>query len=102
MIVFWLVCAVMLVVALAFVLPPLWQTDEKSNAAEVREANVEIYRDQLRELKLDLENSIVSQDQYDQDREEIERRLLQDVAQSSDTGKAAKPVITDRNLAYAL
>lgn len=94
--------AVMILIALAFVLPPLWQTDEKSNAAEVREANIAVYRDQLRELEADLNNSIVSKEQYDQDREEIERRLLQDVAQSSDRAKTSKPAITDRNLAYTV
>jgi cytochrome c-type biogenesis protein CcmH len=94
--------AVMILIALAFVLPPLWQTDEKSNAAEVREANIAVYRDQLRELEADLNNSIVSKEQYEQDREEIERRLLQDVPQSSESAKKSKPAITDRNLAYTV
>jgi cytochrome c-type biogenesis protein CcmH len=94
--------AVMVVIALAFVLPPLWQTDEKSNAAEVKEANVAVYRDQLRELDAELQNSIVSKEQYDQDREEIERRLLQDIAQTPAGPKKSKPAITDRNLAYTV
>src|SRR4029450_4062782 len=80
----------------------LWQTDEKSNAAEVKEANVAVYRDQLRELQAELQNSIVSKEQYDQDREEIERRLLQDIEQTPASPKKSKPAITDRNLAYTV
>jgi cytochrome c-type biogenesis protein CcmH len=101
MIVFWLVSAVMLLIALAFVLPPLWQRVEQSNSGEIREANVAVYRDQLRELESDLHNGIVSQEQCDQDREEIERRLLQDLSQSPGSAKPAKG-LADRNLAYAL
>jgi cytochrome c-type biogenesis protein CcmH len=102
MIVFWFVCAVMILIALAFVLPPLLQRDERNNVGEVREANVAVYRDQLRELESDLHNGIMSQDQYEQDREEIERHLLQDLAQSPSGSMQSKPAITDRNLAYIL
>lgn len=102
MIVFWLVCAVMLLIALAFVLPPLWQRDEKSNEGEVREANVAVYRDQLRELEAELHNAIVSQEQYNQDREEIERRLLQDLSETANSGKQGKPALNDRNLAIVI
>jgi cytochrome c-type biogenesis protein CcmH len=102
MIVFWLVAAVMIVIALAFVLPPLLQRAEKSNADEVKEANVAVYRDQLRELESDLHNGIVSQEQYNQDREEIERHLLQDLGDSSGDVKQSKPALTDRHLAYVL
>lgn len=100
--VFWLVCAVMILVALAFVLQPLWQGDDQSNAGEVREANVAVYRDQLRELESELHNGMVSKEQYDQDREEIERRLLQDLSADPGAGKQSKPALTDRNLAYVL
>jgi cytochrome c-type biogenesis protein CcmH len=102
MMVFWLVCAAMLLIALAFVLPPLWQRNEQSNAGEVKEANVAVYRDQLRELEADLHNGIVSKEQHDQDREEIERRLLQDLSQSPSSAKQSKPALNDRNLAIVL
>jgi len=102
MIVFWLVCTVMLLIALAFVLPPLWQRDEQSNAGEGKEANVAVYRDQLRELEAELHNGIVSQEQYAQDREEIERRLLQDLSQSPDAAKPSNSGLADRHLAYIL
>ena len=43
-------------------------------------ANVEVYRDQLSELESDVANGLVSTEQYQQDRDEIERRLLEDIA----------------------
>ena len=90
MMVFWMVCAVLILIALAFVLAPLLQREEASNAAEVKEANVAVYRDQLRELDADLSNGIVSTEQHAQDRDEIERRLLEDVAVTGDNEKIGK------------
>jgi cytochrome c-type biogenesis protein CcmH len=85
MIVFWLVCAVFVAIALAFVLPPLLQASgKKADTTGEKEANIAVYRDQISELEADLANGIVSREQYRQDREEIERRLLDDVDSSGD------------------
>jgi cytochrome c-type biogenesis protein CcmH len=88
-ILFWLICAGLVIIALAFILPPLLQQSDavQSNDIERREANIAIYRDQLSELQTDLQNGIVSQEQYDQDRNEIERRLLEDVKVDEPAGK---------------
>jgi cytochrome c-type biogenesis protein CcmH len=101
MISFWLICAVLVIIALLFILPPLLQREEKDNVAEVREANLSVYRDQLRELENDLNNGIISKEQYEQDREEIERRLLADVGGDKDVIRS-KPAPSSRNLAYVL
>lgn len=83
MIVFWLVCAIFIAIALAFVLPPLLQgSAAKPDATGQKEANVAVYRDQISELETDLANGIVTREQFDQDRDEIERRLLEDVTYS--------------------
>jgi len=90
MILFWVICALLLVVALAFVLPPVLQRSAESERKiedERKQANIAVYRDQLAELEADLQNGIVSQEQYPQDRDEIERRLLEDVG----TGAKSKP-----------
>jgi len=79
MILFWLICAGLLLVALAFILPTLLQAAPSVKDSN-EEANVEVYRDQLAELEADLANGLVSPEQYPQDRDEIERRLLVDVA----------------------
>ena len=103
MILFWLICAVMVAIALAFVLPTLLQRAETTDNEQdtKQQANIEIYRDQLRELEADLANGIVSPEQYAQDRDEIERRLLADV--SSEVGGTKKgPLAPDRALVYGL
>jgi len=103
-ILFWVICTILVVIALAFILPPLLQrsgTTQPASDKERREANIEIYRDQLTELETDLHNGIVSKDQYQQDRDEIERRLLEDVKRSE---SETKPTVdfAKRNVVYAL
>lgn len=83
MILFWLICAAFVAIALAFVVPTLLATTGKDHSGDNQEANVEVYRDQISELEVDLQNGIISQEQYQQDRDEIERRLLADVAVNS-------------------
>ncbi|HSE30776.1 MAG TPA: c-type cytochrome biogenesis protein CcmI [Pyrinomonadaceae bacterium] len=104
MILFWFICGLLVIIALAFILPPLLQRPGTTQAAsdkERREANIEIYRDQLAELEADLHNGIVSKEQYEQDRQEIERRLLEDVKLSESEPKTAVD-FTKRNVVYAL
>ena len=106
MILFWLICAIFIAVALAFLLPTALHRDEKSRRAvadERKQANIAIYRDQLSELEADLRNGIVSQEQYAQDRDEIERRLLEDTATVTPVArKAATVPPPSRGTAYAL
>lgn len=102
MILFWLICAALILIALAFVLPPILQRSEDSKREtddERKKANIAVYRDQLSELEADVRNGIVSEQQYAQDREEIERRLLEDVA-TTDTKKTVASPVFARNTAY--
>ena len=104
MILFWVICALLIVIALAFVLPPALQRTQETNVKaddERREANVAVYRDQLSELEADLRNGIVGEEQYAQDRDEIERRLLEDTASESSNKTTAAP-LSARNTAYVL
>ncbi len=101
MILFWFICAGLAAIALAFVLPTLLQRKPNADAVDKQGANVDVYRDQLRELKGDLTNGLVSQEQYNQDRTEIERRLLEDVSKQSPEVKR-KPAKPDRRLVYAV
>ena len=103
MILFWLICAGLVAIALAFVLPTLLQTAPAADESDKERANVEVYRDQLSELAADLRNGIVSPEQYRQDRDEIERRLLDDVAGKAEAPeKKAKPAAAGRGAAYAV
>jgi cytochrome c-type biogenesis protein CcmH len=103
-ILFWLICAVLILIALAFVLPPVMQRSDDADLKsddERRQANIAVYRDQLSELEADLRNGIVSEEQYAQDREEIERRLLEDTPRVNKKKAVAAPV-NARNTAYVL
>lgn len=91
-------------IALAFVLPTAMQRAGESDVAmedERKKANIAVYRDQLSELEADLRNGIVSEEQYAQDRDEIERRLLEDTATPKKKKIVTAPAVT-RNTAYLL
>lgn len=106
MMLFWFICVVLIVIALAFILPTALQRNEKSQRAmadERKQANIAVYRDQLSELEADLQNGIVSKEQYTQDRDEIERRLLEDTATAAAAKQKTVPAAAaSRNTAYAL
>jgi cytochrome c-type biogenesis protein CcmH len=104
-ILFWVICAAFILIALVFVLPPALQRSaeaDRKTEDERRQANIAVYRDQLSELESDLKNGIVSQEQYTQDREEIERRLLEDTKSGTSERKAATTAATARYTAYAI
>lgn len=90
---FWIVCTVMLIVALPFVVLPLWR-DASSNAAdnEVQRdaANLEILRDQLAELEADLRDDLLTQDAYEQGKRELQARLLEEVKATKQPPKAPR------------
>ena len=88
-----------------FILPPALQRSVESSRKtddERRQANIAVYRDQLSELESDLKNGIVGQEQYAQDREEIERRLLEDTKTEKSERKTTTTTATARYTAYAI
>ena len=102
MILFWVIAAVMVAIALAFVLPPLLAAEDVKPLDESKESNVSVYRDQLAELEADLRNGIIAEDQYQQDRDGIERRMLEDVSAAGDAAAKPAPANSDRRSAYAI
>ena len=104
MILFWVICALLIVIALAFVLPPALQRSEENVVSddERKHANIAVYRDQLSELEADRLNGIVAEDQYEADRDEIERRLLEDTASARSKKTTGAAPINARNTAYLL
>jgi cytochrome c-type biogenesis protein CcmH len=104
MIIFWLVCAIFVAIALAFVLPPLLENSgAKADPSGERDANIAVYRDQISELETDLATGIVSPEQFTQDRDEIERRLLEDMTSSGAVSSRPKKHARDgRGAVYAV
>ncbi len=88
MIPFWLVAALLLAAALAFVLPPLLRRDP-DRQVDTDAANIAVHRDQRLELDADLERGSISPAQHAQARTELERRLLDDMASTSTPDRVA-------------
>jgi cytochrome c-type biogenesis protein CcmH len=88
--VFWAGTAVLVALALAFVLRPLLSARNASSAGRLR-ANVDIYRDQLRELDADLASGMLAPEQHAQARKELEARLLEDTTDQESARAQVKP-----------
>ncbi len=93
---FWIVCAALLIVALLFVIWPLWRKSVTNNDVLRDAANLEIMRDQVGELDTDLGNGLLTQEAYDQGKRELQSRLLDEVKIT------AAPVAAPRNPAKKL
>lgn len=80
---FWIICAVLLIVALPFVVLPLWRSGGNGagsdNEIQRDAANLEILRDQSAELEADLRDGLLTQDAYEQGKRELQARLLEEV-----------------------
>lgn len=75
---FWIVAGLLILTALAFIVAPLWRR-RAAQTLDRSQVNLTIYRDQLREIEADFRNGTISEDQYEQGKQELERRLLEDV-----------------------
>jgi len=79
MTVFWLVAICLTFAALLFVLPPLLRREPAAEDLDHDRLNITVYQNQLAELEQDLARGVITQEQHDRTRTEIERRLLEDV-----------------------
>ncbi|MFQ5935274.1 MAG: c-type cytochrome biogenesis protein CcmI, partial [Acidiferrobacterales bacterium] len=79
MIIFWLIVSVMLITALVFVLPFLMGSRRVASQTS-KDVNVAVYKARFTELKVDVDNGTLTQEQFEQARRELERGLLEDVA----------------------
>ena len=102
MILFWLICIALTAIALAFVMPPLWQRNAIATAHNGNEANVDVYRDQLKELEADRDNGGITAEQYATERDEIERRLLEDVNASTPQTENQSAPAGGKHFAFAV
>lgn len=93
---FWIVCAVLMLIALPFLVLPLWRATAHNNDVLRDAANLEILRDQSAEMDADLRNGLLTQEAFEQGKRELQARLLDEV---KDTGQ---PVQTPRNPAKVL
>lgn len=77
---FWVISGIFIVTALLFIIPTLLRSrDAEQENLEHDAVNITVYRDQLTELGNDLENDILTQEQYNKSKQELQQRMLQDV-----------------------
>ncbi|MBS0424780.1 MAG: c-type cytochrome biogenesis protein CcmI [Proteobacteria bacterium] len=88
---FWVISGVFIVTALLFVVPTLLRSrNNELKNLEHDAVNITVYRDQIAELDRDLENDILSREQYDKSKQELQQRMLQDVTERDN-------IVVDKN-----
>jgi len=100
--VFAVICALLIALALAFILPPLRHPERITSASTATEANVAVYRRQLAEMEAALRQQIITNDEFLQDREDLERRLIGDLPNEIHSRRNQRPMTGPRMLAPAL
>ena len=96
---FWIATAVCIAVALAFVLPPLLRRKAAAAKAARKDINIAVYRDQLKEMENDRANGLLSEDQFQSAKVELEARLAEDALAHAD---AAQAPVASRRLGFTL
>lgn len=85
---FLIAAAVLVAVAMLFLLPPLWSRQEAHAESSRRAINAAIYRDQLAELQRDFDSGSLGREDFEQGRRELQRRLLEDAGAADETAPA--------------
>ncbi len=97
---FWIAVAVCILIALAFVLPPLLRARSGKGSAVRRDVNIAVYRDQLKEMEADRANGLLPEDQYQIARRDLEARLAGDALTPEDRPESTSS--SSRKLGYTL
>ena len=84
---FWIFGALLLAVALGFVVWPLWRGAARTNDVVRDAANLEIFRDQVAEMDADLANGLLTPELYEQGKRELQARLLEEVKSPEGAGE---------------
>ena len=86
MILFWIICALLLFIAVSFAVLPLWRGSSKNTAVQRDSANLEIFRDQIAEMDADLRNGLLTQEMYEQGKRELQLRMLDEAGEAKSAG----------------
>ena len=96
---FWMLAVSMTAIALVFTIPPLF-SNRRVAQLDRNELNVEVIKDQLKELRADLDNGKLDKQAYQAARQDLERELLNDL--DEDAGTEAPAVRSGRWIAGVL
>jgi len=81
-IIFWIINAIMLLLALAFVLVPIIRHHHKNGSGIRNELNIHIHKEHLQELKNDFMEGNIDENEFNDAKHELERNLLTDITES--------------------
>jgi len=80
--IFWIINACMLLLALAFVLVPIFRHHHKNGSGIRKELNIHIHKEHLQELKDDFTEGNIDEKEFNDAKHELERNLLTDITAS--------------------
>lgn len=91
MLTFALLAALLIAAVIVLLVPPLLRGRAPIAGADRRQANLAIFRDQLAELERERLDGSLAEADYTQSKEELQRRLLEDVTVDGTLGAIAAP-----------
>jgi cytochrome c-type biogenesis protein CcmH len=92
----------LIVVVAAFILPPLWLGLRSKSKADRKEANLAIFRDQLAELSREKAEGSLAEADFEQAKQELQRRLLDEIEPAAEDGIAPVATGPSRKTAVAI
>lgn len=81
---FWVFTAGLVLLALLFVLPPLLRARSPATLRQRRQVNIDVYRDQLRDLETEHAQGTLDETQFQAAKLELENRLADDALSDED------------------
>lgn len=87
---FWVFTAGLALLALVFVLPPLLRSRSPTSLRQRRQVNIDVYRDQLRDLEAEHAQGTLDAAQFQAAKLELENRLADDALSEEDQPLVAK------------
>lgn len=90
---FWIAAVLFVVLALAFILPPLLRKKTAASQPGRRDINIAVYREQMKEMETERGNGLLPEEQFQTARQELETRLAEDAL----VAEAASPPVSTGN-----
>ena len=90
MMIFWLLVAGLIGLALLFIVPPILRGKPKRAGVDLDELNLAVFRQQLKELEADLEAGDLDQARYQAARRDLEWELLEDVSGTTESDRTQR------------
>lgn len=85
MIDFWIVAAVLSLTAMVFIVIPMSRRDYQNDDVSEKDSNVAYYKEQQQELTAQVEQGLLSSDDAEAMRLQLERKLLSDLSGKEET-----------------